>query len=598
MIQPGDALYVEYRGEPFDLTAHLANGDVIGFDSASKARPDQWRKGIYPLDMFGRNLNQKLVGLTATAKNPAQVSLRNIRIVRAGKPVFEFVELISYGRPEVKTISTRRLPCRGNDEYPNVAVAYAEANRFAATGEFSTPVPARETPGTPAPAPLTLTAQQINSLVLHNAPPIQAGDNLLMRVNRTDFSLEIVLTHQKNIMNVHPPEGTQPKNGWIGGRIKLDRPGIIGERIVGMKVKQIAPGGAPLLFRTIQLEREGRVILALASRPEQKPENSGFDPPMSYPPDPMIPNPHVANASLSRSDLLRHQPDTGFLAPKLPSYSISPMLFQSTTSTGDPNHYKFQGKELDAETGLYNFGARFYNPALSRFMSPDWSRGPAPVPYANFANPQSLNLYSFGLNNPMSMRDSDGHCPGDDCSKVKVTVTADTPSLLLNVPVKKADGSPGYVSGAGTVTTVTFQSNGKPMAGVDVKESPTTKDNLSNSSVPNQANPATKATSDAGTIHDVVMGVITPNTSQPQNFSTDDKAGMTQVTTTEPYNRTTDQTLTFSVNGQTCQCTYSETLSNANSSGNLNKSTNPDGTNMKFSHTDPVVQRVKDKDQK
>ncbi|HEY6250424.1 MAG TPA: RHS repeat-associated core domain-containing protein [Candidatus Angelobacter sp.] len=46
-------------------------------------------------------------------------------------------------------------------------------------------------------------------------------------------------------------------------------------------------------------------------------------------------------------------------------------MFQSTTTTGDPNHYKFNGKELDAETGLYNFGARYYSPALGRFVTPD-----------------------------------------------------------------------------------------------------------------------------------------------------------------------------------------------------------------------------------
>src|SRR5579864_948412 len=63
VIQPGDALYVEYRGESFDLAAHLANGDVIAFDSATKARSDQWRKGIFALDMFHVDLNQQLVRL-------------------------------------------------------------------------------------------------------------------------------------------------------------------------------------------------------------------------------------------------------------------------------------------------------------------------------------------------------------------------------------------------------------------------------------------------------------------------------------------------------------------------------------------------------
>ena len=34
---------------------------------------------------------------------------------------------------------------------------------------------------------------------------------------------------------------------------------------------------------------------------------------------------------------------------------------------------------------------------------------PEPVPYANLANPQSLNLYSYVLNNPVTATDPDGH---------------------------------------------------------------------------------------------------------------------------------------------------------------------------------------------
>ncbi|MEE9437621.1 MAG: RHS repeat-associated core domain-containing protein [Saprospiraceae bacterium] len=33
--------------------------------------------------------------------------------------------------------------------------------------------------------------------------------------------------------------------------------------------------------------------------------------------------------------------------------------------------YQFNGKELDVETGLYNYGARFYDPKLSLWLSVD-----------------------------------------------------------------------------------------------------------------------------------------------------------------------------------------------------------------------------------
>ena len=40
---------------------------------------------------------------------------------------------------------------------------------------------------------------------------------------------------------------------------------------------------------------------------------------------------------------------------------------------GDSNHYKFTGKERDAETGLDYFGARHYSNGLGRFITPDWA---------------------------------------------------------------------------------------------------------------------------------------------------------------------------------------------------------------------------------
>jgi RHS repeat-associated protein len=44
------------------------------------------------------------------------------------------------------------------------------------------------------------------------------------------------------------------------------------------------------------------------------------------------------------------------------------------------NHYKFTGKERDAESGLDYFGARYYASSMGRFMSPDWSAKEEPVP--------------------------------------------------------------------------------------------------------------------------------------------------------------------------------------------------------------------------
>lgn len=44
-------------------------------------------------------------------------------------------------------------------------------------------------------------------------------------------------------------------------------------------------------------------------------------------------------------------------------------------------------------------------------MSPDWADKPEAVPYSQLDNPQSLNLYGYVNNNPLSKADPDGHCP-------------------------------------------------------------------------------------------------------------------------------------------------------------------------------------------
>ncbi len=42
----------------------------------------------------------------------------------------------------------------------------------------------------------------------------------------------------------------------------------------------------------------------------------------------------------------------------------------------------FTGKEHDAESELDYFGARYYESQTGRWLLPDWSAVPVPVPYA------------------------------------------------------------------------------------------------------------------------------------------------------------------------------------------------------------------------
>jgi RHS repeat-associated protein len=84
------------------------------------------------------------------------------------------------------------------------------------------------------------------------------------------------------------------------------------------------------------------------------------------------------------------------------------------TCTGsDVSPLHFTGKERDAATGLDNFGARYNSSSFGRFMSPDWSASPSPVPYASISYPQSLNLYAYVQNDPLKSTDPTGHCTID-----------------------------------------------------------------------------------------------------------------------------------------------------------------------------------------
>jgi len=63
---------------------------------------------------------------------------------------------------------------------------------------------------------------------------------------------------------------------------------------------------------------------------------------------------------------------------------------------------RFTGQEYDIETGLYFYKARYYNPALGRFIQPD-------TIVSDPTDPQSYNRYAYVRNNPLKYVDPSGH---------------------------------------------------------------------------------------------------------------------------------------------------------------------------------------------
>jgi RHS repeat-associated protein len=72
--------------------------------------------------------------------------------------------------------------------------------------------------------------------------------------------------------------------------------------------------------------------------------------------------------------------------------------------------FLFTGKELDEETGLYYFGARYYDPVRVRWASPDpilhaYLDG---APSGGVLYPVNLALYGYSAYSPLTFKDLDG----------------------------------------------------------------------------------------------------------------------------------------------------------------------------------------------
>jgi len=74
--------------------------------------------------------------------------------------------------------------------------------------------------------------------------------------------------------------------------------------------------------------------------------------------------------------------------------------FGEETVSGEENSYLYTGKERDS-TGLYYYGARYYDPKIGRFTTKDPLQGEIELP-------QTQNRYAYCLNNPLKYIDPQG----------------------------------------------------------------------------------------------------------------------------------------------------------------------------------------------
>ena len=79
--------------------------------------------------------------------------------------------------------------------------------------------------------------------------------------------------------------------------------------------------------------------------------------------------------------------------------------------------YLFNGKELDTETGLYYYGARYYDPRVSLWLNVDpmmlrdEAMDDEDSSNGGVFNPMNNAVYTFSYQNPVKYVDPDGECP-------------------------------------------------------------------------------------------------------------------------------------------------------------------------------------------
>lgn len=107
-----------------------------------------------------------------------------------------------------------------------------------------------------------------------------------------------------------------------------------------------------------------------------------------------------------QGDILRIYNDSGMLYAEYSYDAWGKCTIKSNVNNiATINPFRYRGYYLDDETGLYYLNARYYDPEIGRFISPDSFENLVPECITG------LNLYAYCLNNPISYTDETGTMP-------------------------------------------------------------------------------------------------------------------------------------------------------------------------------------------
>src|SRR5262249_44830322 len=114
-----------------------------------------------------------------------------------------------------------------------------------------------------------------------------------------------------------------------------------------------------------------------------------------------------------------------------------------------PADYFFTAKELDSETGFYDFGARYLDPRFSKWMSVD------PADQISAGAPiAALNPYQYGLHNPVRHFDPNGEQSLDSIENrtcfwfCSAAVEAFKPGVSLEAAARHSGPFTGFIGPA------------------------------------------------------------------------------------------------------------------------------------------------------